>query len=372
MAKIVGICNLHDGPYLGGLTERRPLAANTFLGRYGLMDFAMSNFTNSHISQIGILVEKKGTSIHDHIKDGHAWIPNTKTGDIRFFTNEETFADVKFNTDISNILSNRDYFVYTDADYFVFTPPFFLMSFDFRPLIKAHVESGRDITLAYTHSNNAEANFKNCDGLELNPDGTVKDFYRIAARKRVADISLETFVISKCALLSLCELSKEVSILYSLRKMIKHVCANQQMSIATYRFDGVVYPILSLQDYVRHSMDLLKYENRQKLFLDDWPIYTISHNTPPVLYGPKAVVQNSFIANGSIIKGTVINSIISRDVVVKEGAVVKNSILFTHTKVGQGVKINHVLADKQVKILNSSELSGEENEILYIKKGVIV
>ncbi len=58
MDKVYGICNLHDGPYLGELTARRPLAVNTFLGRYGLMDFALSNFTNSGIQRMGILIER--------------------------------------------------------------------------------------------------------------------------------------------------------------------------------------------------------------------------------------------------------------------------------------------------------------------------
>ena len=371
MAKIFGICNLHDGPNLGGLTVRRPLAANTFLGRYGLMDFALSNFANSGINQLGILIERQATSIHDHIKDGHAWITNTKTGDIRFFTNEEMLSQKKFNTDIANILNNKEFFIYNDCDYYIITPPFFLMSMDFRPLIKAHIESGKDITMAYVHTNEADLNFKNCDGMEIK-DGVVEKFTRIAARKKIADVSLETYILSKYTLLSLCELSKEVSILYDLRKMIKYACENKRFSIGVYEFKGDVYPILSLQDYVRHSMTLLKYENRQRLFLDEWPIYTISHNTPPALYGPKAKVQNSFVANGAIVKGSVINSIISRDVVIEEGAVVSNSILFTHTKVGRNVKVNHVLADKQVKILNSTDISGEPNEILFIKKGVLV
>ena len=34
MAKIVGICDLHDAPHLGKLTEKRPIGTVSFLGRY--------------------------------------------------------------------------------------------------------------------------------------------------------------------------------------------------------------------------------------------------------------------------------------------------------------------------------------------------
>ena len=43
MNKILGICNLHDSPSLGQLTKNRPLGALSFLSRYGLMDFTLSN-----------------------------------------------------------------------------------------------------------------------------------------------------------------------------------------------------------------------------------------------------------------------------------------------------------------------------------------
>ena len=371
MKNVFGICNLHDGPYLGELTQNRPLAANTFLGRYALMDFALSNFTNSGINRMGILVEKQLASIHDHTRDGHVWIRNTKTGGLHFFTNENMFNSERFNTDIANILANKNFFIFNNADYYVITNPFFLMSIDFESMVKAHVESGKDITIAYKHAKDANINYKNCDSLTIK-NGVVTRILRNSGTRKEADISLETIVVSKYILMNLCEASKEVSALYTIRKMIKYACDNQLMSINPYEFDGYVVPVLTLQDYVRHSMELLDYENRKQLFHDDWPIYTTIHNTPPAIYGENAVVENCFIANGAMIKGKVINSIISRDVIIEEGAVVKNSILFTRTRVGSGVKINHVLSDKQAKILNTKEISGEPDKVLVIKKGVLV
>ena len=116
-------------------------------------------------------------------------------------------------------------------------------------------------------------------------------------------------------------------------------------------------------------MELLSYENRKELFKEDWPIYTTTHNTPPALYGPGAKVRNSFVANGSNIQGTVINSIISRDVVVEKGAVVQNCILFSGTKVGKDSQLQYVVADKNVKIKEVKDVSGEEDHYTYISFG---
>ena len=100
-----------------------------------------------------------------------------------------------------------------------------------------------------------------------------------------------------------------------------------------------------------------------------WPIYTTTHNTPPALYGEKAEVKNSFISNGSTIKGTVINSILSRDVIVEEGAVVKDCILFSGTKVGKGSHLQYVVADKKVQIKEVRDVAGEEDHYMYISFG---
>ena len=138
------------------------------------------------------------------------------------------------------------------------------------------------------------------------------------------------------------------------------------------KINGAVHVFLNTGDfdhYVYESFKLLSYHNRNKLFLPDWPIYTTTHNTPPALYGKNADVQNSFIANGAIIKGKVLNSIISRDVIVEKGAELTNCIIFTNSIVGKDVKMEFVVTDKNANISTVKELKGEPNKILYIKQG---
>ena len=117
------------------------------------------------------------------------------------------------------------------------------------------------------------------------------------------------------------------------------------------------------------SFKLLQYEERRKLFKPEWPIYTTTHNTPPALYGDRAIVSNSFIANGCVIKGKVKNSILSRDVVVEEGAIVENCIIFTHTEIGPNVKLRYVVTDKYSEVFEVKKIQREKDDILYIGKG---
>ena len=367
MSNVIGICNLHNEPHLGEITKNRPLAALSFLGRYGIIDFTLSNFSNSHIDRVYVLVRKGIVSIRKHIGSGSIWTNNTRLGHIELLINEKAISNKPFNTDLNNLKTVIDV-EELDYEYAVIAPTHFLSSMDFRPIIEAHKNSGAQITAVYTHVTNANRQFVNCRKYKVDGDKIV-DSTRNFGRTEEADISLETYIINKKTLRKLLKDSEKVSQLYSINDMINFYINEKTLDINGYCFDGFVVPILTLDDYINHSLDLLNYHIRSKLFLEDWPIYTTTHNTAPALYGKDAEVQNSFIANGAIIKGKVINSIISREVVIEKNAEVKNSIIFTKTLVSKDVKLDHVLCDKNVKIINAKRISGTDDEVIVISQG---
>lgn len=83
-------------------------------------------------------------------------------------------------------------------------------------------------------------------------------------------------------------------------------------------------------------------------------IYTSVRDSAPCKITGTAKVSNSLIADGCIIEGEVTGSILFRGVKVAKGAVVRNSVLFQNTEVGENSKINCVITDK------TSAYSGDE------------
>ena len=369
MKNVIGICNLHDCPHLGPLTQNRPLGTVTFLGRYALMDGALSNFTNSQIDKIYLLAKNNVNAVLNHVTDGHIWINNTKTGYLRILHNENAIQNYRFNTDVGNIISNLQVFDDRDIDYIIVTNPFLLAAMDFRKLVEAHRASGVDVTMVYSHINYADKEYLNCDKLTMDRDGKVIDVNENTGKEEDANISLETYIFTREAFHKILDSSKDISQLFSLRRLLNYMIKNQSLSINGQLYGKTVVPILSLDHYIKCSFKLLNASQRENIFTMDWPVYTTTHNTPPATYGPKSRVKNSFIANGCIIKGTVENCVISRDVVVEEGAVVKNSILFTATEVGKKVKLNYVLTDKQAKCVEEKDLSGKEDGFFFVHYG---
>lgn len=369
MKTAIGIINLHDNPQLGKLTENRPLGAVTFLGRYGLIDFALSNFSNSDINKFEILAESHLDSIRSHIQNGNVWVRNTKTGFIRVCINEKGLMKSTQNTDIANIFENVPMDAFNEQ-YVIVAAPYYLMSIDYREVLKSHSDSNAGITVVYHHTDDAMS-YKGSNRVLIDPsDSSIHKFLKVDGTEPEADVSLESYVFDMDVFIGLLRFSKEISNTSStIKKMVELYANNKMTKVNGYRFDGYVVPVLSLNQYVKESFKLLENKNRKQLFQPEWPIYTTTHNTPPVLYGPNADVSNSFISNGSIIKGKVKNSIIARDVVVEEGANIENCILFSRDQIGQNVSLKYLVADKAVSIKEVKNLVGDEEDYLLIAKG---
>ena len=368
MHNVIGICNLHNEPHLGDITKNRPLAALSFIGRYGIIDFTLSNFSNSNIDRIYVLCKKGIVAIRKHIGSGSIWVHNTIRGHIELLINEKGLSNKPFNTDINNIKQGMD-LDEIDFDYAVIAPTYFLSCMDYRPIVEQHIRSGAAITAVYKIVNDADREYINCDKYKFDENGRVIEVNKNLGGHRDAEVSMDTFILSKEVLKKILAESEQVSGMYSIQDMVNYYISERTLEVMGYRYDGFIVPILHFGGYVYNSLNLLNYHIRNQLFNPDWPIYTTTHNTPPALYGEFAEVQNSFIANGAVIHGKVVNSVISRDVVIEKGAEVRNCIIFTKATIGAGVKIDHLLCDKKSVVSKSKKVSGTDEEFIYIPQG---
>ena len=60
MSKVVGILNFEPSyVHVRGLEDYRPISATSILGRYRIIDFMLSNFTNSDIESIKVFIKNR-------------------------------------------------------------------------------------------------------------------------------------------------------------------------------------------------------------------------------------------------------------------------------------------------------------------------
>ena len=115
-------------------------------------------------------------------------------------------------------------------------------------------------------------------------------------------------------------------------------------------------------------MDLLDASHPINLFDRNWRIYSQATNKPGHLLEEDAVITNSIISEGCIIKGEVINSVLSAEVVVEEGAKVHNSVVLAGAVIKKDSYINRIILGEKA-ITEEGKKYGRKDEILFVTGG---
>ena len=368
--KVIGFLNLYSSPNLGPLTEKRTLGSTSFLGRYALMDFPLSNFTNSDIDEVNILVKDNFRSVSKHAGSMKTWVNNTIIARQNILINEKGIRNPKENSDLACILQN-DWVLYeAKADLIVVQPSHIIDVIDFRPIIEEHFEKDADVTIIYKNIDDADKTFSSSNLLKIEGDKVVS-FKKNNGSVKKANVSLETYIIGYNTLQRLIH-SSEYLQTKSLKKAIEKLISNKVARIYAHEYKGYARCFDTFQHYVDYSFELLDYNVFSELFKHGSPIYTLSHNTPPTRYGSASKISNSFIANGSKVDGQVKNSIISRYVTIGEGAVVENSIILTGTYIDAGAVVKNAVVDKYCHVTSEGVVEGRMTSPVYLEQGTLI
>ncbi|MBR3296720.1 MAG: glucose-1-phosphate adenylyltransferase subunit GlgD [Firmicutes bacterium] len=347
----------------GILTNKRPVASLPFAGRYRLIDFPISNMANSGITTVGIVTPHYYRSILDHVGIGKPWGLARNTGGL-FMLPGTIYGtrEVGSRFLLKDLMRNRIFLERASEDYVIFTDSSKIMNFDMRPLIKAHAESGLDITMLYVKTNNQKG------GQYLTIDETSGEVTNLTdSDKATENRFLDCFVTSKEFLLSLIDWygSRSTMDLTDIFKL-----NIRRYSIGSYEYKDYVGIISDVNDFMKVNRDMLKDDIRKELFGNaERPIITKVLDAPPTLYEPTADVSNSLISSGCIIEGTVENSIIFRNVRVMPGAVVKDAIVMQHVTVEKDAYIENMICDKYVNVSEGVRLKGGRGGPLIAGKG---
>ena len=370
MAKIIGILNMEPS-YVNveGIEDYRPISAASIFGRYRVADFMLSNFTNSGIKNIHVHIKNRPRSIIEHIHRTNYNI-NTKNGRILLLHGEKPATNEIYNTDIASFAANMQFVEESNPSYVVIAPCHFIFKENFQDMIDYHIEHKNDITMLYQPVKNADEYFLGCD--VLLPDE--KDKNRVAGTRKnrgkfkTGNISLETYVMAASTFVDLVKKAQETSSLYSLSDIVKDAIEKDGMKVGMMKHHSFVACLNSLKAYYEASMSVRKQKELLELINDEWPIYTMTNDSCPTLYKEGASVKGSIVANGCIIEGTVINSVIGRNVVIKEGSVVKDSVILPDALINKKVKLENCVVDRYAIITHTKELKGEKDSPLYVKR----
>jgi len=382
--RALGIINFEDNTAdVGGLDDYRPVPAIAFMGRYRVIDFILSNMTNSGIQNVQVYCKEKPRNLMEHLGTGQHYNINSKRGKLQLLFQEASQVNQIYNTDIEAFEENLSFIERMTNEYVVIAPSYMIYTQDYNKLLDAHIESGADVTMLYHRVTTAKDAFVNCDVLTLTRDKTVTAITRNDGSKKTANISMATYVMTKDQLIKLIKEAKEFSSAYTLPQIINELLAShapgdddatdwpedaKSLNVKAVQHKGYFASCMDFKDYVSANLDLLDMSQAESLFTPGWTIYTRTNDSCPTKYCEEASVKRSMISNGCVIRGTVEDSVLGRGVKIGKGAVIKNCIIAAYVTIGDGVTLEGQVVDKWASVTKTKNIVSDPENPGYIRR----
>lgn len=353
------------------LTTHRCMGAVPVGGRYRLVDFLLSGFTQADIQDVGVVTQNNYQSLMDHLGNGKEWdLARKRSGLIILPPYGRTGGSGIYKGKIEAFAGIMEYINSTDPEYVLAADCDFLANIDYADFYRSHRESGADISVIYKRS-----------PVPVVENGKVSIF-QVDTKNRVTEVRInpdlagEQNVFINVMILSGKLLERIVSDLisrnqFSFTQDVLQAGTNRY-HINGYEFKGYVGRFDNLQSYYRTNMDLLDQAVRRELFPNDKPVFTKVRDEAPVRFGLSSQAGNSLLADGCVIEGEVENSVLFRGVKVAKGARIRNCILMQGTVVGANCDLEYVISDKNVTVTDNRVLVGFETYPVFLAKGAIV
>ena len=358
------------------LVGERLMASIPFAGRYRMVDFMLSSMVNCGIDNISLIVKRNYHSLMDHLGSGREWDLTRKKGGLNIIPPFAQKTVNIYNGRVEAIASIIDYLKRQKEKYVIMADTNIAVNFDFKDLLQQHIDSGADVTIAYTREDIPKA-LRDIDvtkkdlyyTLGIAEDGRVQKIVVNDKQGGEKNVSMNIYVIERELLMDQIRQAYVNGLTYFERDIISPQL--DKLVVKAYRHDGYYARILDLNTYFAENMKMLKEENVNALFAPS-PIYTKIRDDNPTRYAVGSHVKNVMAADGCVIEGEVENSILFRGVKIGKGAKVRNCVLMQDTVIETGATVEHAITDKNVRISSYKELKGTESFPVFIEKRKLV
>lgn len=343
------------GSRLSILSQKRAKPAVPFAGKYRIIDFVLSNCTNSGITTVGILTQYRPRSLNDHIRTGAPWDLDRQHGGVWLLQPYERTSEMERYAGTAHAIQlNFDFIRHHQPDFVVVLGGDHIYKMNYDDLITFHQEKRADVTVATLKVSPDESSRFGI--LETDKDARVIGFEEKPLMPKSNLGSMGSYVFNTEVLSSV--LRDDAADPNSARDFGKNIIPRMMAThkVYAYPFNGYWVDVGTVQAYWEAHMDLLADQPPLDLLDRNWIIHTRSEERPPVNIRTGAVVAHSLITDGCVIEGTVEYSVLSPGVKVGRGAVVRNSIVLTDSSIEAGAMIDRSIIDKEVVIQQNAHI----------------
>ena len=348
-----------QGSRLGVLTKKVAKPAVPYGGKYRIIDFPLSNCTNSGIDTVGVLTQYMPLELNAYIGSGAPWDLDLSNGGVFVLPPYQTGKTGDWYRGTANaIYQNMAFIEQYNPDYVLVLSGDHIYKMDYNAMLSYHIRKGADATIAVRPvpweeasrfgimNTDAEENIIEFEEKPKNP------------KSNKASMGIYIFTWEKLrAYLTADEADKTSS--NDFGKNIIPAMLNDKQVMVAYNFEGYWKDVGTIESLWEANMDLLSTPMPIDLHDKKWRIYAKNPGLAPHFIAKGADVQDSLITEGCMIHGKVSHSVLSAGVLVEEGANVQDAVVMPGAVIKRGAVVRRAIVAENA-VIGAGSLVGEE------------
>lgn len=352
------------GSRLHELTNKVAKPAVSYGGKYRIVDFPLSNCANSGIDVVGVLTQYESILLNSYVAAGGRWGLDAKDSGVYVLPPREK-ADVGLDVyrgTADAISQNIDFIDSRSPEYLLILSGDHIYKMNYAQMLAFHKASKADATIAVIEVPIKEASrfgIMNTDG----ETDQIVEFEEKPAEPKSNLASMGIYIFNwKLLRKMLLADMKNPDSSHDFGKDIIPTMLNDGKRLFAYRFKGYWKDVGTIDSLWEANMDLLSPNNELDLNDPTWKIYTEDVTTLPQYIGPEANVTNAYITQGCIVEGEIKNSVLFTGSKVRPGAKVIDSVLMPGVVVEEGAVVQRALVADNIHIGKNAVAGSADSE----------
>ncbi len=360
-----------QGSRLGLLTHSMAKPAVPFGGKYRIIDFPLSNCSNSGIDVVGVLTQYQPMGLNMYLGTGVSWDLDRINGGVFILPPYVSGKRSQWYKGTANaIYQNIPFIQQYDPDYVLILSGDHIYKMNYDDMLQQHITHDADVTIAALTVPWEEASRFGI--INTDSAGGIVEFDEKPAKPRSNKASMGIYIFKWSQLYDyLCADEENPMSSNDFGKDVLPAMLRDGRKMFTYEFNSYWKDVGTIESLWEANMDLLESPPAFDLYDEDWRIYSRNHVQPPCYLGTTAKLQNAMVTEGSEIYGTVAHSVIFAGVHIGQGAVVRDSVVMPGAHIGPGCVVEKTIVSEDA-VIGRASVIGARERVTVVGTGVQV
>ena len=359
-----------QGSRLGILTADVAKPAIPYGGKYRIIDFPLSNCTNSGIDVVGVLTQYRPLLLNAYIGSGSPWDLDLAHGGVYVLPPYVTGKSGEWYSGTANaIYQNIQFIEQFNTDYVLILSGDHIYKMDYNKMLQFHIQNNADCTIAVREVPWDEASRFGI--MNTTEDNSISEFEEKPAHPKSNKASMGVYIFTWEKLRqSLVADAEDPNSSNDFGKNIIPKMLDDQQRMFAYDFEGYWKDVGTIESLWEANMDLLTLPMPIDLYDAKWRIYGRNPGLAPHFIAEGASVRNSQITEGCEVYGPVDHSVIFSGVSIREGATVKDSVVMPGAVIERGAQVQRAIVSEDAVIGAGATVGEATGNIAVVGTGV--